>query len=63
MGGLLGSVLEPVAVALEDDDLGVVDEAIDRGFDGGGVTEGLGPGGEVLVAADDEAGSFRRALR
>ena len=43
---------------MEDDDFGVVDEAVDHGFDGGGVAEDLGPGGEVLVAGDDEAGSF-----
>jgi hypothetical protein len=43
---------------LEDDDFGVVDEAVDHGFDGGGVAEDLGPCGEVLVAADDEAGAL-----
>jgi hypothetical protein len=53
-----GSVFEAVAVALEDDDFGVVHEAVDHGFDGGGVAEDFGPGGEALVGADDEAGSF-----
>ena len=51
-------VLEPVAVAAEDDDLGVVDETVDEGGDGDGVAEALGPGGERLVRGDDEAAAF-----
>jgi hypothetical protein len=33
----------------------VVDEAVDHGFDGDGVAEDLGPGGEALVGGHDEA--------
>ena len=58
MGGLLASIFESVAVAFEVDDLGVVDEAVDHGGDGDGVAEDLGPGGERLVRADDQAGAF-----
>jgi hypothetical protein len=47
---LFGSVFEAVAVALEHDESGVVEELVDHGFDGGGVYEDLGPGGEVVVA-------------
>ena len=50
--------LESVAVAFEDDDVGVVDEPVDHGGDGDGVAEDLCPGGEVLVGGDDEGGSF-----
>jgi hypothetical protein len=46
---LLPSVLEPVAVALEDDDFGVVHQAVDHGGDGNCVVEDLGPGGEAAV--------------
>ena len=46
---LLGSVFEAVAVALKDDDFGVVHEAIDHGTHGDGVAEDLGPGGKVLL--------------
>ena len=42
-------VFESVAVAFEDVDVGVVDEAVDHGFDRDGVSEDLGPGGEALV--------------
>ncbi len=55
---LLGSVLEPVAVALKDDDLGVMHEAVDHGCDRDGVAEDFRPGGERLVRAHDQAGSF-----
>jgi hypothetical protein len=60
LGGddLLGSAFESVAVALEDDDLGAVDKAVDHGSDRDGIAEDLGPGGERLVGAHDEAGSF-----
>ena len=51
-------MLEAVAVAVEVDDLGVVDEAVDHGADGDGVAEDLGPAAERLVAAEDEAGAF-----
>ena len=56
--------LEAVAFALDGEDLGVVDEAIDQGDDAGGVGEDLAPfceravGGDhgalVLVTAADE---------
>ena len=46
---LLGSVFEAVAVALEDEHLGVMDEPVDHGTHGDGVAEDLGPGGKVLL--------------
>lgn len=45
---LIAFPLEPVAVATEDDDLGVMDQAIDHGGDGHGVAEDLRPGAEGL---------------
>ena len=44
------SVLQPVGVALQGDDLGVVDEPVDHGGGDGVVAEDLAPAGEVLVA-------------
>lgn len=38
--------------------MGVVDEPVDHGGDGDGVSEDLRPGGEVLVGGDDEGGPF-----
>ncbi len=52
------AVLEPVAVAFEVDDLGVVDEAIDHGGGDGGVPEHLAPTAERLVRGDDHRRSF-----
>jgi hypothetical protein len=40
---------EPAAVAFEGDDVGVVDAAVDHGFDGDGVAEDLDLGEERLV--------------
>ncbi len=42
-------VFQPVGVAFEGEDVGVVDEPVDHGFDGDSVTEDLGPCGERLV--------------
>ncbi len=47
-------VLEPVGVALEGDDVGVVDEPVDHGGGDGVVAEDLAPAAELLVAGDDE---------
>ena len=52
------AVLQPVGVALEGDDFGVVDEPVDHRGGDGVVAEDLAPAGEVLVAGDDQAGSF-----
>jgi hypothetical protein len=52
------SVLEPVGVALEGDDVGVVDEPVDHGCGDDVVAEDLAPASEWLVAGDDEAGAF-----
>jgi hypothetical protein len=52
------SVLEPVAVSFQCDDLGAVDEAVDHGGGDGVVAENLSPAAEWLVACDAEAGSF-----
>jgi hypothetical protein len=48
-------VLEAVAVALEGEDLGVVDEPVDHCCGGGVVAEDLAPCAEGLVAGDDQA--------
>ena len=50
------SVFEPVGVAFEGDDLGVVDEPVDHGGGDHVVAEGLAPPAERLVAGHDEAG-------
>jgi hypothetical protein len=46
------AVLEPIAVSLEADDLGVMDEAVDHGRGHHGVTEDLAPATELLVRGD-----------
>jgi hypothetical protein len=48
------AVLEPVAVSLEGDDFGVVDEVVDHGG-GHVVAEDLAPAAEDLVGGDDQA--------
>jgi hypothetical protein len=48
------AVLEPVAVAFEADDLGVVDEAVDHRGGDDVVAEDLAPAAEGLVGGDDE---------
>lgn len=50
------SILEPVGVALDGDDVGVVDEAVDHGGGDGVVAEDLAPAAEWLVAGDDDGG-------
>jgi hypothetical protein len=52
------AVFEPVAVSLQADDFGVVDEAVDHGCGDDVVAEDLAPAAEGLVGGDDEAGSF-----
>src|SRR5215211_2427016 len=52
------SVLQAVGVALQGDDLGVVNESVDHRGGDGVVAEDLAPAGEVLVGRDDQAGSF-----
>src|SRR5438067_557530 len=52
------AVAEPVAVALEAEDFGVVDEPVDHGGGDGLVAEDLAPGGEGLVAGDDQRGAL-----
>ena len=51
-------ILESVAVALEADHLGVVDQAVDHGGGHGGVAEHLAPASEGLVGGDDERGAL-----
>jgi hypothetical protein len=48
------AVAEPVAVALQAEDLGVVDEPVDHCGGDGLVAEDLAPGGERLVRGDDQ---------
>jgi hypothetical protein len=50
------SVLEPVAVAFEGDNVGVVDESVDHGGGDDIVAEHLSPAAELLVGGDDQAG-------
>jgi len=38
--------------------VGVVDEAVDHGFDGDGVAEDFCPGGEALVGGHDQGALF-----
>ena len=52
------AVLEPVAVSLEGEDFGVVDEPVDHGGGDDVVAEDLAPAAEDLVTGDDQAGSF-----
>ena len=49
------SVFEPVGVAAEGDDFGVVDEPVDHGGDDDVVAEDLAPAAEWLVGGDDQA--------
>lgn len=53
------AVFEPVTVAFEGDDFGVVDEAVDHG--GGDdvvAAEDLSPAAEGFIGGDDQAGAF-----
>ena len=55
---LLGAflrLLEAIGFALDGEDLGVVDQAIDHGDDAGGVWKDLAPFGEGPVGGDDRA--------
>ena len=47
-----------MGVALEGDDLGVVDEAVDHRGGDDVVAEDLAPAAEGLVGGDDQTGSF-----
>src|SRR3954451_11637919 len=49
---------EAVAVALEREDLAVVDESVDHRGGGHVVAEDLAPGAEGLVGGDDHRGAF-----
>jgi hypothetical protein len=51
-------VAEPVGVALEGEDFGVVDEPVDHRHRGHLVAEGLAPGAERLVRRDDHRGAL-----
>lgn len=51
------AVLEPVGVAFEGDDFGVVDEAVDHRGGDGVVAEDLTPPAEGLVRGDDQGGA------
>jgi hypothetical protein len=52
------SVFEPVGVAAEGDDFGVVDEPVDHGGGDDLVAEDFSPAAEWLVGGDDQAGAF-----
>ena len=54
LGSFLG-LLEAIGFALDGEDLGVVDQAIDQGDDAGGVWKDLAPFGEGPVGGDDRA--------
>jgi hypothetical protein len=53
-GSFLG-LLEAIGFAIDGEDLGVVDQAIDQGDDAGGVWKDLAPFGEGPVGGDDRA--------
>ena len=52
------AVFEAVAVALEGEDLGVVNEAVDHRGGGDLVAEDVAPAREWLVAGHDHGGAF-----
>jgi hypothetical protein len=52
------SVLEPVAVAFEGDDFGVVDESVDHRGSDDVITEHFAPAAERLVAGHDQRCAF-----
>jgi hypothetical protein len=52
------AVAQPVAVALEADDLGVVDQPVDHGRGDHVVAEDLAPAAEWLVRGHDQRGAF-----
>jgi hypothetical protein len=57
-GALVGSFagfFEAIGFAVDGNDLGVVDEAVDEGDDAGGVGEDLAPFGEGTVGGDEGA--------
>jgi len=58
---LLRPILQPVAFALEDDDLEVMDQAVDHGCDGNRVAEDLGIAQQHDVAKGYVAATARRA--
>jgi hypothetical protein len=52
------AVFESVAVALEADDLGVVDESVDHRGGDDVVAEDFAPAAEGFVGRDDQRGAF-----
>src|SRR5947209_20290087 len=52
------AVLEPVGIAFEAEDLGVMDEPVDHRGGGHVVAEDLAPRRERLVAGDDHRSAF-----
>ena len=52
------AVFEAVGVALDGDDFGVVDEAVDHGGGDDVVAEDFAPASEGLVAGDDQRGAL-----
>jgi hypothetical protein len=52
------AVTQAVAVALQAEDLGVVDEPVDHRRGDDLVAEDLAPGGEGLVRGDDQRGAL-----
>ena len=52
------AAFEPVGVALDLDDFGVGDEAVDNGGGDGVIAEDLAPAAEGLVRGDDDRGPF-----
>jgi hypothetical protein len=54
--GVYAAAAEPVAGALEGEDVGVVDDAVDHGCGDGLFSEHSGPAGERQVTGQDEGG-------
>ena len=55
-GGLLLGLAESIAFAVEVDDFGAMDEAVDKSDDTGGGGEHLGPFGEGFIGREDGHG-------
>src|SRR3954447_10528770 len=60
--GALASLLGAIGLALNGDDLGVVEQTVDQGDDAGGAGKGLAPFGERAAGGDDSAALLVAAI-
>ena len=54
MGGAFSGFLESIAIPVDADELGAVNESVDEGDDAGSGGEDLGPLGEGLVGGEED---------